>query len=153
MNNQNKPFRRPQATPEQIEFFKGKGDLSLFLTNPKETYDTFIDHWDTFALFHDESVMKLIKVACYKTHQFGPKPTDLQLQLYDVLTKQLLNDDNMNIMQAQDLDTMWLLYYVTKNKAFPNQIKKISTCARTNFLVRAAASWSYNSHVQQNLLI
>lgn len=53
---------------------------------------------------------------------------------------------------ASDLDLTWLIFYVTGDKSFPKLIQQASQCATYPQIIRAAAKWSYDSHVDMNVV-
>nr|QBK88138.1 MAG: hypothetical protein LCMAC202_05000 [Marseillevirus LCMAC202] len=83
--------------------------------------------------------------------------TDLKepLEENDALDYQLEVDrllDLRNTLTAGDLDRLWTLYYATGDQRFPNRVKSVSNNELQPEVVRGAASWSYDSHIQQGLL-
>ena len=57
-----------------------------------------------------------------------------------------------NLLSASDLDSLWCLYYATGDTIYPNRIRGIAFSNDQHILVRSAAIWSYNSHVNQKML-
>lgn len=55
-------------------------------------------------------------------------------------------------LTAVDLDKIWILYYATGDKKYPERIVYISNDPKQHFAVKAAASWSYNSHYVEGKL-
>ena len=73
----------------------------------------------------------------------------------DALDYQLEVDrllDPRNALNASDLDSLWTLYYATGDQQFPNRVKSILNNELQHEIVRGAARWSYDSHIQQGML-
>lgn len=81
----------------------------------------------------------------------GDKLTPKESEELLDLTTHLLEGDSEQISPG-DLDTMWAVYYATGDRRYPDRVQKISKCSQIHPAVRGAAMWSYNSHMQQNLL-
>jgi hypothetical protein len=65
--------------------------------------------------------------------------------------RRLLNKSSL--LNAYDLDTLWILYAATKDTKYCNRVKEVSIDTKQEFSTRGAANWSYNSHVEQGKVI
>ena len=77
----------------------------------------------------------------------------------DDAEKSFLQAENQRLMakesqlSASDLDTLWILYYATGSKEFPDRVLYASNDFSNHLIIRLAAEWSYNSHKQQGKLL
>jgi hypothetical protein len=64
-------------------------------------------------------------------------------------SNKLLDNNNITLRSPRDLDRLWILFYVTGDAVYVEQIKKITTYDLNDYIqasVIIAAQWSYTSH-------
>jgi len=141
-----------ELTKNTNELMKQKNMLRHFFKHPtKELYQSIRINDEIYQSLLGTNKYKMFIWAVCETYPNFEEALDETTNLdYQLEVDRLL--DPRNILTTLDLDILWILYYATGNNTFTNRVKSVVCDELQYVLVRSAANWSYNSHVNQGLL-
>ncbi len=64
----------------------------------------------------------------------------------------LIHFQDIKYLSVRELDLLWMIYDVTKNITYPLTVRSVAECLQCYPLVRGAAAWSFNAHVDSGSL-
>lgn len=136
-------------TTDQLIILAGVGNPIMYLRDPKRTHQTIMENLEMYQSLNKTTSL-FFQVGAYKFRNLGIAPEQRLMQWLDTKIHQLMHNTNLS---PGDLDELWALYYVSGDRKFADRIKHIATDDAPHIaVVRAAAEWSYNSHVDQGLI-